>query len=76
MRADSGDRVAIKLADEVDAIKAGLGVAAIPVREHIRCDQIADPSADSPGVLFFRVTDAKAVVGCKIPTWPWAIPTS
>src|SRR6516165_9388031 len=53
MRADRPDRRGENDAAEVDLIKAGFSVAAIPVREHIRSDQIANPSADSPGILFF-----------------------
>src|SRR5262249_1617411 len=53
MRTNRGDRRLEKDAAEVDPIKAGFSVAAIPVREHIRRDQIANPSADSPGILFF-----------------------
>ena len=53
MRANRADRRVEKDAAKVDPIKAGFSVAAIPVREHIRGDQIANPSADSPGILYF-----------------------
>src|SRR5437868_14377023 len=53
MRANRGDRVEVNDPAKVDLIKAGFSVAAIPVREHIWGDQVADPSADSPGRLFF-----------------------
>src|SRR6516225_8199075 len=53
VRVDRAERVAVEGVGKVDLIKAGFSVAAIPVREHIRSDQIANPSADSPGTLFF-----------------------
>src|ERR1044071_6728038 len=53
--------------EKVDLIKAGLGVAAIPVREHIRCDQIADPRADGPSRFFFLVTNTAVEGFLKIP---------
>src|SRR6516162_605408 len=53
VRVDRAELVAVEGVGKVDLIKAGFSVAAIPVREHIRSDQIANPSADSPGTLFF-----------------------
>src|SRR6516164_9136583 len=53
VRVDRAEQVAVEGVGKVDLIKAGFSVAAIPVREHIRSDQIANPSADSPGTLFF-----------------------
>src|SRR5262249_22580029 len=55
MRAQTGDRRAIKLAGEVNAIKAALGVAAIPVRKDIRRDHITDPAVARQKRLFFSL---------------------
>src|SRR6516162_168384 len=53
IRANRGNRRVQKDIAKVDPIKAGFSVAAIPVSEDIRSDQIANPSADSPGILLF-----------------------
>src|SRR5262249_36011615 len=68
MRSDRAERAAVAVGvEKVDLIKAGLGVAAIPVREHIRCDQIADPSTDGPSRFFFRLTNTAVEGFLKIP---------
>ena len=53
VRANRAERPGGNDIAKVDLIKAGFSVAAIPVREHIRRDQIADPSTDGPSILFF-----------------------
>src|SRR5215469_6826165 len=53
MRVNRAERRVVKDVAKVDLIKARLGVAAIPVGEDIRRDQIANPSADGPSILFF-----------------------
>src|SRR5436190_10142361 len=68
MGADRAERPAVAVGvEKVDLIKAGFGVAAIPVREHIRCDQIADPATDGPSRFFFRVTNTAIEGFLKIP---------